>query len=70
MTWWSTRASSTPTALAISWSCDHVSRKHLHRYLSEFDFRYNARDVSDAERAILAIEGTDGKRLTYRDSSS
>ena len=48
----------------------HVSRKHLHRYLSEFDFRYNARDVSDAERAILAIEGTDGKRLTYRDSSS
>ena len=28
----------------------HLSKKHLHRYLSEFDFRYNARDVSDGER--------------------
>lgn len=40
------------------------------QYPSEFDFRYNARDVSDAEREILAIEGTDGERLTYRDLSS
>ena len=48
----------------------HVSRKHLHRYLSEFDFRYNARHVADAERAIMALLGADGKRLTYRDSLS
>jgi hypothetical protein len=46
----------------------HVGRQHLHRYLSEFDFRYNARNVSDGERATLAIEGTEGKRLMYRDS--
>jgi transposase-like protein len=46
----------------------HVSKQHLHRYLSEFDFRYNARKIDDGERAILAIKGTTGKRLTYRDS--
>lgn len=44
----------------------HVSRQHLHRYLSEFDFRYNSRDTTDGERALLAIKGTEGKRLTYR----
>jgi transposase-like protein len=44
----------------------HVGRQHLHRYLSEFDFRYNARDISDRERATLAVKGIGGKRLTYR----
>ena len=44
----------------------HVSRQHLHRYLSEFDFRYNSRDNSDGERALLAIDGFKGKRLMYR----
>jgi transposase-like protein len=46
----------------------HVSEAHLHRYLSEFDFRYNnrtARGVSDAERTRKALEGSAGKRLTY-----
>lgn len=43
----------------------HVSKEHLHRYLSEFDFRYNARKISDGERAELAIKGADGKRLMY-----
>jgi transposase-like protein len=46
----------------------HVGRHHLHRYLSEFDFRYNAREVSDTERAKLALKGVGGKRLKYRDS--
>src|ERR1700676_2134694 len=46
----------------------HVGKQHLHRYLSEFDFRYNARKVSDKERAKLALKGTSGKRLMYRDS--
>jgi transposase-like protein len=46
----------------------HVGSQHLHRYLSEFDFRYNARGVSDAERRDLAIAGVGGKRLMYRDS--
>jgi hypothetical protein len=43
--------------------------KHLDRYLSEFDFRYSNRvalGVNDGERADLAIKGTAGKRLTYR----
>jgi transposase-like protein len=48
----------------------HVSRQHLHRYLSEFDFRYNAREVSDGERTSLAIDSSAGKRLKYRDSKS
>jgi hypothetical protein len=46
----------------------HVSKHHLHRYRSEFDFRYNARKFDDGERAILAVIGTTGKRLKYRDS--
>ena len=47
----------------------HVSKKHLHRYLSEFDFRFNARYISDGERTLEAIKGFEGKRLMYRDSS-
>ncbi len=43
-----------------------VSEKHLKRYLGEFDFRYNTRDVSDFERAAMAMKGAAGKRLTYR----
>ncbi len=44
----------------------HLSKQHLHRYLSEFDFRYNARDVSDGERTEKAIQNVVGKRLMYR----
>ena len=47
----------------------HCKEKHLHRYLAEFDFRFNNRTalgVSDGERADLAIKGIEGKRLTYR----
>lgn len=47
----------------------HVGKQHLHRYLSEFDFRYNGRDINDAERSVLALCGIEGKRLMYRDSS-
>ena len=47
----------------------HVSEAHLHRYLSEFDFRYSNRvklGVNDTERAERALQGVKGKRLTYR----
>jgi transposase-like protein len=47
----------------------HCSEKHLHRYLAEFDFRYNHRialGYNDGERAALAMKGIEGKRLTYR----
>jgi transposase-like protein len=47
----------------------HVGKQHLHRYLSEFDFRYNSRHVEDGERSLLAIRKVTGKRLKYRDSS-
>ena len=46
-----------------------VSAKHLKRYLGEFDFRYNTRDVTDMERTELAAQGIVGKRLTYRRTS-
>ena len=48
----------------------HVGKHHLHRYLSEFDFRYNAREISDGERAALAVKGANGKRLMLRDSNA
>jgi transposase-like protein len=44
----------------------HCSEKHLQRYLNEFDFRYNSRDVDDFTRAVAALKGAEGKRLTYR----
>jgi transposase-like protein len=50
----------------------HCSEKHLHRYLAEFDFRYNNRvklGVNDEGRTENALRGIVGKRLTYRDSS-
>jgi transposase-like protein len=45
----------------------HVDQNHLHRYLSEFDFRYNHRKVKDDERAAKALLGTFGRRLTLRE---
>ena len=44
----------------------HWSEAHIHRYLAEFDFRYSHKDISDRERADKALEGSFGKRLTYR----
>ena len=48
---------------------EHVSEEHLHRYLAEFDFRYNNRiklGVDDVARADRALDGVKGKRLTYQ----
>lgn len=47
----------------------HCREKHLHRYLAEFDFRYNNRvalGVNDEARAAHLLDGVVGKRLTYR----
>lgn len=47
----------------------HCGKQHLHRYLAEFDFRYNNRvrlGVGDSERNLRALAGVVGKRLTYR----
>ena len=48
----------------------HMSEAHLGRYCREFDFRYNNRKISDAERTVIAIKGARGKRLMYRQPSS
>ena len=47
----------------------HMDKKHLDRYLAEFDFRFNTREklgINDAERAARAVMGAKGKRLPYR----
>jgi transposase-like protein len=44
----------------------HVSRVHLDRYLSEFDFRFSTRKLSDTERMKRLAGQVGGKRLTYR----
>lgn len=44
----------------------HVSEEHLDRYVDEFAFRYNRRDLTDGERAVDAIKKIGGKRLTYK----
>ena len=48
----------------------HCKERHLPRYLAEFDFRYNEREIDDTERADRVMLGIIGKRLTYRDSSA
>jgi transposase-like protein len=47
----------------------HCGEDHLHRYLAEFEFRYNNRAAlgcNDADRSVSALSGIVGKRLTYR----
>lgn len=49
----------------------HCGEQHLHRYLTEFDFRYSNRialKVDDKERAARAVKGAVGKRLTFRET--
>ena len=51
----------------------HCREKHLHRYLAEYDFRYNHRirlGFDDMDRTIAAVKGAEGKRLTYRQPNS
>jgi transposase-like protein len=47
-----------------------VGSQHLHRYLAEFDFRYNHRKVEDSVRTVAALKQAEGKRLMLRDSKS
>ena len=46
----------------------HCGEQHLHRYLAEFEFRYNTRisnGYDDKARSAEALKGIAGKRLTY-----
>lgn len=45
----------------------NISRKHLHRYVSEFQFRWDTRSMDDGARLRSAIRAADGRRLTYAD---
>ena len=47
----------------------HMDKKHLDRYLAEFDFRMNTcakLGIDDVERSEIALRGVVGKRLTYK----
>lgn len=48
----------------------HCGARHLKRYIGEYDFRYNFRDVTDADRTREALRGIEGKRLTYAQPSA
>jgi transposase-like protein len=43
-----------------------VGKSYLQQYLNEFDFRYNSRKATDAERTELALKAVEGKRLTLK----
>ena len=40
---------------------------HWERYLCEFDFRYNSRDLNDVNRAVEIVANAFGKRLKYKE---
>lgn len=42
-----------------------MSKKHLHRYCAEYDFRWNHRKISDSARTEAALKSIGGKRLMY-----
>lgn len=44
-----------------------VSKEHLHRYMSQFEFAHNTRKLTDGDRAALLLRKADGKRLTLRE---
>ncbi len=47
----------------------HCAKKHMHRYLAEFDFRYSnrvAKGIDDPDRAGKLLDGVVGRRLTYQ----
>ncbi len=47
----------------------HYGKPHLYRCAAEFDFRYNhreANEISDAQKAPVALSSIVGKRILYR----
>ena len=45
----------------------NISREYLHRYLWQFDFLWNNRQLNDGERTVLLVKAAEGRRLRYRD---
>lgn len=51
----------------------HCGEQHLHRYLAEYEFRYNNRSalgIEDTERSDRLLQGIIGRRLTYETASA
>ena len=47
----------------------HTSAEHLHRYVDEFQYRYNSRKTEDSQRFTSLLSQVGG-RLTYQDLKS
>jgi transposase-like protein len=54
-------------ARALMGSFHHVSRKHLHRYLSEFDSRFNSRREDLGHFLDRVLGQAEGRRLSHRE---
>ena len=52
-------------ARAIMGSFHHISVKHLHRYLSEFDSRFDNRN-SNGEYFKAILGNAEGRRLEFK----
>jgi transposase-like protein len=44
----------------------NVSKKHLHRYIWQYDFLWNNRELNDGERMVMVVQASEGKRLMYK----
>jgi transposase-like protein len=44
----------------------NVSKEYLHRYLWQYDFLWDHREMTDGERLEQLVRATDGKRLLYK----
>jgi len=47
-----------------------ISKRHLPRYLAEFEFRWNTRWLEDGQRTFRAVKAAQGKRLVYREPAT
>jgi hypothetical protein len=51
---------------SVNGTYHHVTKRHLPRYLAEFDFRYTTCKMSDGERLQRMVDQAQGRRLTYK----
>jgi hypothetical protein len=47
-----------------------VSKKDLHRHVSEVAYKHNTRHLDDGPRVVDAIQAAEGKRLRYKEPVS
>ncbi len=59
-------ASPVTVGASVARTRHHISKEYLPRYLTEHDFRYSTRDLSDSERMRRLVDQTRGRRLTYK----